>query len=92
MTESRDFLAEFIRTNHRPLPGNPNGVMIQTTIQFGRSISEDRAGAAMEEAGLTGLQGGSWSFKPSITFEKPIKKMIMYGNRAERACQRNRPI
>jgi hypothetical protein len=64
MTASCDFLAEFIRANHRPLPGNPNGVMIQTTVQFGRSMSEDRARAAMEEAGLTELPGGSWSFKP----------------------------
>jgi hypothetical protein len=63
MTESRDYLAEFITANHRPLPGNPNGVMIQTTIQVGRSISEERARAAVEEAGLTGLAGGSWSFK-----------------------------
>jgi hypothetical protein len=63
MTESRDFLAEFITANHRPLPGNPHGVMIQTTIQVGRSISEECARAAVEEAGLTRLPGGSWFFK-----------------------------
>jgi len=63
ITDSRDFLATFIKANHRPLPGNPNGVMIQTTVQFGRSISEDRATAAREEAGLMELPGGSWSFK-----------------------------
>ena len=63
MTASHDFLAEFITANHRPLPGNPYGVMIQTTIQVGRSISEERARAAVEEAGLIGLPPGSWSFK-----------------------------
>jgi hypothetical protein len=63
ITESRDFLAEIIKANHRPLPVNPQGVMIQTTIQVGRSISEVRARAVVEEAGLTGLPGGSWSFK-----------------------------
>jgi hypothetical protein len=63
MTESRDYMAEFITANHRPLPGNPNRFMIQTTIQVGRSISEERARAAVEEGGLTGLEGESWSFK-----------------------------
>jgi hypothetical protein len=63
MAESRDFLAEFIRANHRPLPGNPHDVMIHTTVQFGRSISEDRARAAVEEAVLTGLPDRSWFFK-----------------------------
>jgi hypothetical protein len=63
MAASRDYLAEFIRANHRPLPGNPHGVMIHTTVQFGRSISEDHARAAVEEAGLAGLPDGSWFFK-----------------------------
>jgi hypothetical protein len=63
MAQSHDFLAEFIRANHRPLPGNPHGVMIHTTVQFGRSISEDRARVAVEEAGLTRLPDGSWFFK-----------------------------
>jgi hypothetical protein len=62
MAESRDFLAEFIEANHRPLPGNPSG-MIHMMVQFGRSISEDRARAAFEEAGLTRLPNGSWFFK-----------------------------
>jgi hypothetical protein len=36
--------------------------MLPTTVKFGRSISEDRARVAMEEAGLTGLPDGSWCF------------------------------
>jgi len=31
---------DFVIKNHRPLPGNPNGVMIQPTIMFSRSIPE----------------------------------------------------
>jgi hypothetical protein len=34
------FCKEFILKNHRPLPGNPNGVMIQPVVMFSRSISE----------------------------------------------------
>jgi hypothetical protein len=44
--ESRDFIAGFIKANHRPLPGNPYGVMITATIQFGRSISRDKVKAS----------------------------------------------
>lgn len=36
-----DFCKTFISKNHRPLPGNPHGVMIRTTIQMPRSISEE---------------------------------------------------
>ena len=41
--QGREFIREFIASTHRPIPGNPNGVMIQTTVQFGRSFSEERA-------------------------------------------------
>ncbi|AGA07743.1 hypothetical protein C770_GR4Chr2835 [Sinorhizobium meliloti GR4] len=33
------FVNEFIKLNHRPLPGNPNGVMIHPHVMFARSIS-----------------------------------------------------
>jgi hypothetical protein len=42
------FLREVITRNHRPLPGNPHGVMIHTSIEFGRSVSEKDAKAAAE--------------------------------------------
>ena len=42
LSELRGFLTEIIKRTHRPLPGNPHGVMINTTIEFGRSISVDR--------------------------------------------------
>lgn len=33
-----EFCKEFIVKNHRPLPGNPHGVMIRATVMFARSI------------------------------------------------------
>lgn len=60
---SSKFLEDFIRRNHRPLPGNPHGVMIHTTMEFGRSISEDRAKALICEAAFGALPQGSWSLK-----------------------------
>ena len=55
LTEGKDFIAEIVRSNHRPL--NANGVMIRTAFQFGRSIAEDRAKAALADAGLAGGAG-----------------------------------
>lgn len=34
------FCKDFILKSHRPLPGNPHGVMIQPTVMFSRSISD----------------------------------------------------
>jgi len=39
--ELSEFCKEFILNNYRPLPGNPNGVMIRPTVMFSRSISSD---------------------------------------------------
>lgn len=36
-----EFCKDFIIKNHRPLPGNPNGVMIRATVMFARSIPTD---------------------------------------------------
>jgi hypothetical protein len=36
------FCKAFIVRNYRPLPGNPNGVMIQPTVMFARSITNDQ--------------------------------------------------
>src|SRR5262249_993811 len=59
--EANEYLAALIKANHRPLPGNPNGVMIFLTIQFGRSIvgcdhqkAVERGSAILSQAGLQG--------------------------------------
>ena len=61
--EEPDFIREFVAANYRPLPGNLHGVMIRTTVQFGRSFSEKRA-MDLAAALLNGLPAGSWSLKP----------------------------
>jgi hypothetical protein len=60
-TEARETIRELVTATYRPLPGNPHGVMIRTTLQFGRSFSEDRAKETAFML-LDGLPSGSWSF------------------------------
>ena len=57
------FISDFIQRNHRPLPGNPHGVMMHTTVEFGRSIGERRAHGLVQQTRLRNLPPGSWSFK-----------------------------
>ena len=61
--DHREFLVEFLKEHYRPLPRNPHGVMIIPTIQFGRSVGEERAKALVAESGLTNLQDSRWAFK-----------------------------
>ena len=55
-----DFLRDKIERNYRPLPNNPNGIMIRTNIQFGRSISKNRARSIVKKH-FSGLPEGSYS-------------------------------
>src|SRR5690606_21637806 len=48
--------------NHRPIPGNVYGTLRTTTIEFARSIGEQRADAVIEEA-LRDLPDHSWVSK-----------------------------
>jgi hypothetical protein len=57
-----DFIKRFIAKNYRPLPGNPHGVMIRTTVEFSRSISETTAKQLVTKY-LGGVPSGSWLFK-----------------------------
>lgn len=63
LSEAKDFVTDFLRANYRPLPSNPNGAMIQTTIQFGRSIPAEQVTATIAEAGLSTLSGAPVKFK-----------------------------
>ena len=62
LSELRDFLTEIIKRTHRPLPGNPHGVMINTTIEFGRSIGVDRTDEICRTI-FNDLPLGSWTRK-----------------------------
>ena len=58
----RDYLRDFIAQNHHPLPGNPNGVMIHTTVEIGNSFSEEEANDLVRSA-FTDLPNRSWARK-----------------------------
>lgn len=58
------FIGDFIKRNHRPLPGNPHGVMMHTVVEFGRSIGDKRAQALVDEVRFKDLPPGSWQLKP----------------------------
>jgi hypothetical protein len=62
LVESSGYFRDLITKNHHPLPGNPNGVMTHSIVQFGRSITEERAKAVAQEA-LSGLPQGSWALQ-----------------------------
>ncbi len=42
---------KILKSEHRPLQGNPHGVMHHGTVEFARSITEDRAKALMSQIG-----------------------------------------
>ena len=70
LQESQEFLTEVVRANHRPLPGNPNGVMIRTSIEFGRSVvpqdrqqAVERANAILANTGIRQLTESPWTMK-----------------------------
>jgi len=48
LSDLTTFMRELIERNHRPLPGNTHGVMMHTTVEFGRSIGEGRARELIE--------------------------------------------
>lgn len=62
------FLRRFIIDHHQPYRDNPQGLMSHTTLQFGRSITEDKARALCETL-QNELPPGSWGQK---TWYDPI--------------------
>jgi len=55
-------LRKFIKSNYRPLKGNPHGVMHQVTIETSRSIGEGVANESVLPH-FDGLPGGSFAIK-----------------------------
>lgn len=78
------FCKDFIIRNHIPLPNNPHGVMIHTTIQISRSISEKRAEEIWRDYLKVPTQGAAslrvWypSFweKPSDLVWSPLRPVL----------------
>lgn len=77
------FLRSFIEAQHRPLKGNPHGVMHHATVEFARSIAESKAKQLAEI--LRGMPQGSWAFKTwrNRIWERPPENG---GPRYERAA------
>ena len=79
----RDVLREFIEQSYRPLPGNSHGVMMHTTLQFGRSIGR----AQIEQVSKTildGLPSGSWGLQQDYDsiWDMSVNDMMPNWNRA----------
>lgn len=53
-----DDISEFVRSQHRPVVGNPNGVMHNATIEFSRSIEKTTTEALLGKL-KTGLPAGA---------------------------------
>lgn len=62
LDEMKPYLRDLVERTYRPLPGNPHGVMISSTVEFGRSIREDRAKAICKGT-FDRLPKGSWAMK-----------------------------
>lgn len=58
----RDYLRDFADRNHRPLPGNPHGVMIRTKVEIGNSFSKEEAEHLARDT-FADLTKGSWGYK-----------------------------
>lgn len=59
-SECEGFLRDIITKNHRALPGNPSGIMIHTSLVFGRSIDEETV-ESLKEKHLGNLAKRSFS-------------------------------
>lgn len=72
-----DFCKQFIRKNYRPLPGNPHGVMISTTIQMPRSIPKEEGQKIYDKYLKTRKKGmaGIRFWYPS--FWKPPSEVVL---------------
>ncbi len=71
-----NFCKKFILRNHKPLPNNPHGVMITTTIQMPRSISEDE-GKRIYERYLKSDKNGASPRYWYPSFWLPPSEMIL---------------
>ncbi len=76
-SECEDFLRDNIARTHRPLPGNPYGIMIHTCLAFGRSIEEETV-RGITESHLGDLTKGS--FYTTRNYE-PIWDAVMSNDR-----------
>jgi hypothetical protein len=58
-----DDILKILKDEHRPVVGNPHGIMHKATIEFGRSISKTRAEALIQSLKKPGLPSGALAVK-----------------------------
>ncbi|MCL4678888.1 MAG: hypothetical protein KJ017_09910 [Alphaproteobacteria bacterium] len=61
--ELKDEIINQIKRNYMPLPRNPNGVMIATTIEFSQSISKEYSEKLVKSNISQNVEKGSFSYK-----------------------------
>lgn len=59
----KEEIVDQIKRNYRPLPRNPNGVMITTTIEFAQSISDEYSEKLIKDNISEEVEKGSFSYK-----------------------------
>ncbi len=62
LPETKDFICELIKKNHRPIPGNPNEPKSSTVVELGSSISTEKMKNKISKM-FGDLPSGSWSLK-----------------------------
>lgn len=60
--EVSDFVKRLLNETHRPIQGNPNGVMHQATVEFGRSLPKDVIDSVVEKLSM-GVDKGALCVK-----------------------------
>lgn len=62
MPDLKEYLCGLVARNHRPLRGNPQGLMTYVTVQVGNSFSEMEADRVVRDT-FVGLPAESWQLK-----------------------------
>lgn len=81
ISELSPFCKDFILRNHRPLPGNPNGVMIQPISIFARSIPDKEIDEIYKAYLEVDKKGANCIQHWYPTFWKPTPEIMVRTNR-----------
>jgi hypothetical protein len=89
LPELSDYCKSFIERNHRPIPGNPHGVMFQPKSMFSRSIPEQDIGKLHSEYLSVPITGANtiqvwyppiWQ-RPSEMVASPARPTVAYATK-----------
>ena len=100
LQELSAFCKDFVIKNYRPLPGNPNGVMIRPTIMFSRSIPEKnieilhKKYLAVDKQGANSVQTWYppiWRQTPGYTVRTTRPKLTALSKKCEVTVEVDKP-